>query len=134
VIFQAGSSEDGRNFAARHAEAIFTHQENIPEAQAFYADIKARARGFGRNPDQLYIVPGARPIMAGTEEEAQRLHEELAGLVSLETPCARWAVRSTITISAFTIPMAPSRWKWRRKASNRTSPPRSASSIWPNRG
>ncbi|WDF74710.1 LLM class flavin-dependent oxidoreductase [Novosphingobium sp. KACC 22771] len=84
VIFQAGSSEDGRNFAAKSAEAIFTHQENIEEAQAFYADVKARARGFGRNPDQLYIVPGARVIVGSTEEEAQRLHGELAGLVSLE--------------------------------------------------
>ena len=84
VIFQAGSSEDGRNFAAKSAEAIFTHQENIEEAQAFYADVKARARGFGRDPEQLYIVPGARVIVGSSEEEAQRLHEELAGLVSLE--------------------------------------------------
>ncbi|MBB3953987.1 LLM class flavin-dependent oxidoreductase [Novosphingobium sediminicola] len=84
VIFQAGSSEDGRNFAAKSAEAIFTHQENIEEAQSFYADVKARARGFGRDPDQLFIVPGARVIVGSTEEEAQRLHQELAGLVSLE--------------------------------------------------
>jgi len=84
VIFQAGSSEDGRNFAAKSAEAIFTHQENIEEAQSFYADVKARARGFGRDPEQLFIVPGARVVVGSTEEEAQRLHEQLAGLVSLE--------------------------------------------------
>ena len=84
VIFQAGSSEDGRSFAARHAEAIFTHQEDLAEAQAFYADIKSRARGFGRDPDKLAIVPGARPIVASTVEEAERLHGELAGLVTLE--------------------------------------------------
>jgi FMN-dependent oxidoreductase (nitrilotriacetate monooxygenase family) len=84
VIFQAGSSEDGRTFAARHAEAIFTHQEDLTEGQAFYADLKARARGFGRDPEQLLILPGARPVVGSTEEEAERLHGELAGLVSLE--------------------------------------------------
>jgi FMN-dependent oxidoreductase (nitrilotriacetate monooxygenase family) len=84
VIFQAGSSEDGRTFAARHAEAIFTHQEDLAEGQAFYADLKARARGFGRDPEQLLILPGARPVVGSTEAEAERLHEELAGLVSLE--------------------------------------------------
>jgi FMN-dependent oxidoreductase (nitrilotriacetate monooxygenase family) len=49
VIFQAGSSEDGRNFAARSAEAIFTHQDDLAEAQKFYTDIKARAKGFARH-------------------------------------------------------------------------------------
>jgi FMN-dependent oxidoreductase (nitrilotriacetate monooxygenase family) len=84
VIFQAGSSEDGRNFAAQHAEAIFTHQEDLAEAQAFYADVKARARGFGRDPDQLLVLPGARPLIGSTQQEAERLHGELAGLVTLE--------------------------------------------------
>nr|WP_314466999.1 LLM class flavin-dependent oxidoreductase [uncultured Novosphingobium sp.] len=84
VIFQAGSSEDGRNFAARHAEAIFTHQEDLAEGQAFYADVKARARGFGRDPEQLLVLPGGRPVVGSSEEEAERLYGELAGLVSLE--------------------------------------------------
>ncbi|MES2303229.1 MAG: LLM class flavin-dependent oxidoreductase [Pseudomonadota bacterium] len=84
VIFQAGSSEDGRNFAARHAEAIFTHQEDLAEGQAFYSDIKARARGFGRDPEQLFVVPGARPVIGSTEAEAEARYEELASLVNLE--------------------------------------------------
>ena len=84
VIFQAGSSEDGRNFAARHAEAIFTHQEDLAEGQAFYADIKARARGFGRDPEQLFVVPGARPVIGSTEAEAEARYHELASLVNLE--------------------------------------------------
>ncbi len=84
VIFQAGSSEDGRNFAAKHAEAIFTHQETLSEAQAFYADVKARAAGFGRNPDHVFILPGARPFIGSTAEEAERVYRDLSGLVSLE--------------------------------------------------
>lgn len=84
VIFQAGSSEDGRNFAAKSAEAIFTHQEDIEEAKLFYADVKSRARGFGRDPEKLFIVPGARPIIGSSEEEVARLQEELSSLVTLE--------------------------------------------------
>jgi alkanesulfonate monooxygenase SsuD/methylene tetrahydromethanopterin reductase-like flavin-dependent oxidoreductase (luciferase family) len=42
VLLQAGSSDTGREFAARHAEAIFTAQVEKTSAQAFYADLKAR--------------------------------------------------------------------------------------------
>jgi len=84
VIFQAGSSEDGRAFAARYAEAIFTHQDDLAEAQAFYADIKSRARGYGRDPESVAIVPGARPIIGATEAEAEARWRELSELGSLE--------------------------------------------------
>jgi FMN-dependent oxidoreductase (nitrilotriacetate monooxygenase family) len=84
VIFQAGSSEDGRNFAARSAEAIFTHQDDLAEAQKFYTDIKARAKGFGRDPDKVFVVPGARPVIGSTEAEAEVKYRELASLGSLE--------------------------------------------------
>jgi FMN-dependent oxidoreductase (nitrilotriacetate monooxygenase family) len=84
VIFQAGSSEDGRNFAARSAEAIFTHQDDLAEAQKFYTDIKARAKGFGRDPDKVFVVPGARPVIGSTEAEAEAKYRELASLGSLE--------------------------------------------------
>ena len=43
VLVQAGSSEDGEEFAARYAEAIFTAQQTLADAQEFYADIKRRA-------------------------------------------------------------------------------------------
>ena len=85
VIFQAGQSEDGRAFAARRAEVIFTHAETIEDAQAYYADVKARARGFGRNPDELYVVPGIAAIIGETDEAAEAKYQELAALESLET-------------------------------------------------
>ncbi|RTE07863.1 LLM class flavin-dependent oxidoreductase [Paenibacillus whitsoniae] len=84
VIFQAGTSEDGRNFAAKNADAIFVGHENIDEAKAYYADIKRRAAGFGRNPDDLSVLPGIRPIIGRTEEEAERKYLETVNLVSIE--------------------------------------------------
>jgi FMN-dependent oxidoreductase (nitrilotriacetate monooxygenase family) len=51
VLVQAGSSETGRDFAARHAEAIFTAQMEKATAQEFYRNIKARVVAGGRSVD-----------------------------------------------------------------------------------
>ncbi|WNR43098.1 LLM class flavin-dependent oxidoreductase [Paenibacillus roseipurpureus] len=84
VIFQAGTSEDGRNFAAKNADAIFVGHEHIEEAKAYYADIKRRAISFGRSADDISILPGIRPIIGRTEEEAERKYQETVNLVSIE--------------------------------------------------
>jgi len=85
VIFQAGASDDGRNFAARHADAIFGSAQTLEEAQEYYRDVKARARGFGRDPAEVFILPGIGPIIGLTEAEAEQNYQTLAGLGSLET-------------------------------------------------
>jgi FMN-dependent oxidoreductase (nitrilotriacetate monooxygenase family) len=85
VIFQAGASDDGRNFAAGHADAIFAAAQTLEEAQEYYRDIKARARGFGRDPAQVYILPGIGPIIGLTEVEAEQNYQTLAALGSLQT-------------------------------------------------
>lgn len=56
LLVQAGSSEEGRAFAAKYAEAIFTAQQDIDEAKQFYRDVKTRARAFGRDPDRKSVV------------------------------------------------------------------------------
>jgi len=85
VIFQAGASDDGRNIAARRAEAIFTHAPTLEDGIAYYRDVKQRAKGFGRDPDQLLVLPGIAPIIGATAEEAEAKYRELAALESLET-------------------------------------------------
>ena len=84
LLVQAGSSEDGRSFAARHAEAIFTAHQTLADAQEFYADIKARARAAGRDPDHVKVLPGIAPIIGATEEHARRLQAELDGAIVTE--------------------------------------------------
>jgi FMN-dependent oxidoreductase (nitrilotriacetate monooxygenase family) len=84
VIFQAGASEDGKNFAASRADAIFSTHESFEEAVGYYRDIKQRATGFGRDPDQLFVLPGIRPVIGSTEEEAERKYQEFAALTSIE--------------------------------------------------
>jgi FMN-dependent oxidoreductase (nitrilotriacetate monooxygenase family) len=77
VYVQAGSSDDGRGFAARWAEAIFTAHQTLDSAQEFYADIKRRAALLGRDPAGIKVLPGISPVIGSTEQEAEALHERL---------------------------------------------------------
>ena len=93
VIVQAGSSDTGRDFAARHAEAIFTAHLEKATAQAFYADLKQRVRTLGRDPSHAVILPGFSPVIAGTETEAQRLVQEMNELADPEVGLLRLSGR-----------------------------------------
>ncbi|MDR2128239.1 MAG: LLM class flavin-dependent oxidoreductase [Burkholderiaceae bacterium] len=85
VYVQAGSSEDGRQFAAQYAEAIFTAHQSLESAQAFYRDVKQRAsQQFARHPDHVKILPGLSPFIGSTEAEALTLQREFNELVQPE--------------------------------------------------
>jgi FMN-dependent oxidoreductase (nitrilotriacetate monooxygenase family) len=71
LLVQAGSSEDGKAFAARYAEAVFTAQQTLADAQDFYADLKSRTRAAGRDPGHVKVLPGIVPVLGGTEAEAR---------------------------------------------------------------
>ncbi|MEJ2855708.1 MULTISPECIES: LLM class flavin-dependent oxidoreductase [unclassified Saccharothrix] len=81
LLVQAGSSEDGKAFAAQHAEAVFTAQQTFAEALAFYRDLKGRLAAHGRTEDQLVVLPGIVPVLGSTEQEARRLADELDDLI-----------------------------------------------------
>lgn len=84
VVVQAGGSEPGRALAARTADLVFTAQPSLEKAQAFYADMKARVRAFGRNPDHVKIIPSMQILVRPTEAEAKRDTQALLGLIPLE--------------------------------------------------
>lgn len=77
LLVQAGGSVQGREFAARYADAIFSVSQRLDEAREYYADVKSRARRFGRNPDTIAILPGITTIIGGTEAEAIARKKEL---------------------------------------------------------
>jgi len=81
VIIQAGSSEDGQNLAAQTAEVVFTAQQTLAEAQAFYSGLKGRLAKYGRSPDHLKIMPGVFPVIGKTEQEAKDKYEQLQELI-----------------------------------------------------
>lgn len=84
VLVQAGSSDTGRGFAARHAEAVFTAHMEKATAKAFYADLKARVVSVGRRPEQVLILPGLSAMIGSTESEARRLQDEVNALADPE--------------------------------------------------
>lgn len=84
IIFQAGASDDGRALAANHADAIFTHQASLAEAQAFYRDVKSQLAARGRRDDQLHIFQGVSVIVGDSEADAERQYQETAALVSID--------------------------------------------------
>jgi N-acetyl-S-(2-succino)cysteine monooxygenase len=81
VLFQAGSSEVGRELAARTAEAVFTPQTVLTGAQTFYADLKGRMGKYGRERAHLKVMPGLNPIVGSTLAEARDKHAHLQSLI-----------------------------------------------------
>ena len=72
MIFQAGDSSEGRDFAARNADVIFSaHGYDFDDALAFADDIRRRLAAVGRPADDLRILPGASIIIGATEQEAE---------------------------------------------------------------
>jgi alkanesulfonate monooxygenase SsuD/methylene tetrahydromethanopterin reductase-like flavin-dependent oxidoreductase (luciferase family) len=71
VILQAGDSPSGRDFAAEHADAVFTSHGSLEAGRKFYADVKGRLAKFGRDPSQLKILPGATFVLGDTDEDAR---------------------------------------------------------------
>lgn len=77
VILQAGDSEEGREFAAATADAIFTGHATYDAGRAFYADVKGRLARHGRTHDQLLVLPSATFVLGDTDEEAQQIAHEV---------------------------------------------------------
>jgi FMN-dependent oxidoreductase (nitrilotriacetate monooxygenase family) len=77
VVFQAGDSDAGREFAASSADAIFSRHGTLAEGQEFYADVKGRLARYGRAPDQLLILPAATYVLGATDAEAAELAREV---------------------------------------------------------
>ncbi len=75
VFFQAGNSDSGKDFAAQYAEVIYAAAQTLPEAQAFYRDVKSRLAKFGREPDDLKVTPGLFFHIGRSRQEAQEKYE-----------------------------------------------------------
>ncbi|MEK6417878.1 MAG: LLM class flavin-dependent oxidoreductase [Burkholderia gladioli] len=84
VLFQAGASEDGKGVAAEHTDAIYTRQETIPLAQAFYADVQKRLAAQGRAGDSLKVFQGIGVIVANSAADAEAQYQDTARLVTID--------------------------------------------------
>ncbi|WP_020127462.1 NtaA/DmoA family FMN-dependent monooxygenase [Streptomyces sp. 303MFCol5.2] len=77
VIFQAGDSDEGREFAASSADAIFSRYAALDAGRAFYTDVKSRLGKYGRRADQLLILPAASFVLGDTDAEAEEIAKDV---------------------------------------------------------
>lgn len=102
LLVQAGSSQDGKDLAARYAEAVFTAQQTLDDALAFATDLKRRAVEWGRDPAGLLVLPGIVPVIGATQAEARAKEEELDRLIRPEY--ARAQLAKTLRVEPEDLP------------------------------
>jgi FMN-dependent oxidoreductase (nitrilotriacetate monooxygenase family) len=93
LIVQAGGSPEGRDLAARCADAVFNAQHTIAGAQAYYSDLKNRALRQGRDPSAVKVLPGVEVVVGRTSRDAWRRKRHIDGLVPREIALSGFAAR-----------------------------------------
>ena len=92
LIVQAGASEAGKQLAAETAEMVFCSHRNLADGQAFYGDVKARAKAAGRDPEHVKILPGALVVVGDSEDEAREKRALLDSLVHYDSGIASLSI------------------------------------------
>lgn len=92
LIVQAGSSEPGRELAGKIADVVFTAQTDLASAQAFRADVHARAVRRGRDPAGVLVMPGLQPVIGADGEDAQRKLDAVSERIHLGTAVRQLSV------------------------------------------
>lgn len=77
VMIQAGSSGPGQALAARIADVVFTAQNDLDEARAFYEGLRAQVARYGRTQNDVLVMPGVMPVVGRTTAEAKEIFAEL---------------------------------------------------------
>jgi FMN-dependent oxidoreductase (nitrilotriacetate monooxygenase family) len=105
VICQAGGSPRGRDFAARNADMLLNIPNGVDGMKAYRDDIRRRAAGFGRNPDEVKTFFVIYPIIAATDEEAQAKNEAWYAREehNFEVQLAHFAATMEIDFSRFDL-------------------------------
>ncbi|EEU34457.1 uncharacterized protein NECHADRAFT_44531 [Fusarium vanettenii 77-13-4] len=101
VILQAGTSSAGKAFAAKHAEAVFVSTLAPGIVAQNIADIRAKARELGRDPQAIKFLAMVTPVLGATEEEAQGKYNEYLSYGSKEGALALFGGYTGIDLSQF---------------------------------
>jgi FMN-dependent oxidoreductase (nitrilotriacetate monooxygenase family) len=101
VLWQAGSSEPGRNFAARQAEAIFAIHPNVDEMRLYSEDLNRRLEKFGRRAGGVKLIYGVQPIVGETRDEAKRKYETIRALLPREGSLALLSGQLSLDFSKY---------------------------------
>ena len=84
VLYQAGASSRGRQFAAAHAECVFINGPSKRVIAPIVADIRRRAAAAGRNPAEVLIFNMMTVITDRTPQAARAKHADYMRHASAE--------------------------------------------------
>ena len=101
VLWQAGSSSQGRDFAAATAEAIFAVHPTVETMRDYARDMRARIAAAGREPGSVKLYFGVQPIVALSDEEAQAKATYIESLVRPEAKLAMLSGQLGVDFSQF---------------------------------
>ncbi|MFN9336629.1 MAG: NtaA/DmoA family FMN-dependent monooxygenase [Alphaproteobacteria bacterium] len=96
VLYQAGASDRGRGFAARHAECVFVNGGPKPHFAKLVADLRARAA-----PRPIRVFVGATLIIGRTRAEAEAKLAEYRQHASIEGALAHASASLGIDLARF---------------------------------
>lgn len=103
VIYQAGASDRGRQFAARHAECVFVMGPNRKVISAVVRDIRNAVKEAGRDPSQIKVLAGINLVVGRTSTEAQEKFEEYKRYASPEAGLAHFSSTTGIDFAAYDL-------------------------------
>lgn len=103
VLYQAGSSPRGREFAATHAECVFVNGQKMESVQEIVSDIRSRAEATGRRRDDISVFLGATIVTGRTDKEARDKFEDYRRYVSTEGALVHAAASMGIDLARFDL-------------------------------
>jgi FMN-dependent oxidoreductase (nitrilotriacetate monooxygenase family) len=133
VLYQAGASTRGRQFAATHAECVFVNGSTKKNVSSLVADTRARAEALGRDPRSLAFFVGATVVVGRTEAEARDKLAEYRAHASIEGALAHFSAGTGIDFARYGLdePIRPQQTEANR--SNVESVTTRAEQVWTKR-
>ncbi|KAH8678282.1 putative xenobiotic compound monooxygenase, DszA family [Xylariales sp. PMI_506] len=101
VIFQAGASKSGIDFAGKHGEAIYTDNKTFASLESYIKDVRAAAVKHGRDPYDVKIFMAMQPFLGKTLEEAQAKHDKAYALASVQSGLAKLSGFTGVDLSKY---------------------------------
>ena len=103
VLYQAGASTRGRDFAAKHAECVFVSGPTPQVLAPVVADIRKRAAGYGRNPHEILIFALMTVITGQDEAAAEEKFNEYRKYINHEGALALFSGWTGIDFSKYAL-------------------------------
>ena len=103
VLFQAGTSDRGLQFAGRHAECVFISGQNKVATREQVDKVRASAKAAGRNPEDIKVFMGLNVIVGATEELARAKQREYLEYASAEAGVAHFAASTGIDFAEYKL-------------------------------